>query len=58
MADRAELSPAAARELAQAMLLGHHSVSFTAAHTGLAEARVEALARTLHAAKRIPRVRA
>lgn len=50
-------SPAAQRELAQNMLLGQHSVGFTAAFTGLPEARVDQLARALHAAKRIPRVR-
>lgn len=47
-----------ARELAQNMLLGQHSVSFTAGHTGLPVSRVQALAQALHAAKRIPRVRA
>ncbi len=51
------LSPTAARELAREMLLGQHSVSFTADYTGLPEARVDAMARALHAAKRIPRVR-
>lgn len=54
----AALSPAAQRDLAQNMLLGQHSVSFTAHHTGLTRARVEALAQALHGAKRISRVRA
>lgn len=58
MAERAELSPTAARELARDMLLGQHSVSVTAEHTGLPRARVEQMAQALHAAKRIPRVRA
>ena len=48
----------APRELAQNMLLGQHSVSYTAAASGLPAARVEALAKALHAAKRIPKVRA
>jgi pyrroline-5-carboxylate reductase len=46
-----------ARELAQHMLLGQHSVSYAAEYTGMAPARVEDLARKLHAAKRIPKVR-
>jgi hypothetical protein len=43
--------------LAESMLLGQHSVSYTAELTGMPPARVEDLARKLHAAKRIPKVR-
>ena len=50
-------SAAQARETARDMLLGQHSVSYTCDVTGLPAARVEELARQLHAAKRIPRVR-
>lgn len=46
-----------AREKARDMLLGQHGVGFTAQHTGLAEARVQAMAEALHKARRIPRVR-
>ncbi|MBS7789258.1 hypothetical protein KTR66_04595 [Roseococcus sp. SDR] len=52
------LSPAAQRELAQDMLLGQHSVSYTADYTRLSEARVAALAEALRKDRRIPRVRA
>lgn len=51
-------SPAAQRELAQNMLLGQHSVTFTHDYTGLPLSRVQALAEALHKARRIPRVRA
>lgn len=54
----ATLGPEQRRVLAQDMLLGQHSVGFTAEFTGLPAARVEDLARKLHAAKRIPKVRA
>ena len=55
---RAIMTPDRQRGLAQDMLLGQHSVSYTVECSGLPEAQVEALARKLHAAKRIPRVRA
>ncbi|UPY35507.1 hypothetical protein [Sediminicoccus sp. KRV36] len=53
-APQAERAP---RELAQDMLLGQHSIGYASAFTGLPLAQVEELARKLHAAKRIPRVR-
>ncbi len=53
----AALSPAAQRELAQNMLLGQHSVTFTAEYTGLSEKRVDAMAQALRAQRRIPKVR-
>jgi hypothetical protein len=53
----AALSPTAQRELARDMLLGQHSVGFTAEHTGLSVARVDQMAQALRAAKRIPKVR-
>ena len=43
---------------ARDMLLGQHSVSFTADTLRLPEARVQAMAEALVKAKRIPRVRA
>lgn len=51
------LSLAAQRELARDMLLGQHSVTYTAEYTGLAPARVDAMAQALRSAKRIPKVR-
>jgi hypothetical protein len=51
------VSPERRRAMAQDMLLGQHSVSYAAEYTGLPVARVEELARKLHGAKRIPRVR-
>lgn len=42
---------------ARDMLRGQHSVRHTAAHLRLPPATVEALAKALHAAKAIPRVR-
>ncbi len=50
-------APTATHDLARDMLLGQHSVTFTAEHTGLPAARVTEMARKLHGAKRIPKVR-
>lgn len=56
MSDAAETTRA--RELARDMLLGQHSVTAAAVHSGLPHARVKAMADALHQARRIPRVRA
>lgn len=45
------------RDLARNMLLGQHSVSYTAEYAGLEEAQVKALAEGLSKEKRIPKVR-
>lgn len=45
------------RDLAQDMLMGQHSVSYTATYCGLAPSQVDELARKLAQAKRIPKVR-
>jgi hypothetical protein len=45
------------QDLMRNMLLGQHSVSFTAEYTGLPRAKVQAAAEQLHAQKRVPRVR-
>jgi hypothetical protein len=55
--DPATLSPGQQRDLARDMLLGQHSVSYTAEYTGLKEAQVKALAEGLRKEKRISKVR-